>query len=891
MKHYLSHRRSLTGSKVTTTGRSLAVGGEKLHVRGVTYGTFADGAFPPQSQVEQDFTAMAANGFNAVRTYTAPPRWLLDVADAAGLHVMAATPWEQHVTFLDNPRRANSIRDRVAAAVEPCAGHPALLCWAIGNEIPASIARWHGRHRIERFLERLYRTVKAEDPDSLVTYVNYPSTEYLDLSFTDLVCFNVFLESEEAFDSYLARLQNIAGNRPLLVTEAGLDSRRNGEDAQADALAWQIRRSFATGAAGVFVFSWTDEWHRGGADIADWDFGIVDRERRPKRALTAVRDAFSEAPFPGDGPWSRISVVVCSHDGERTLERCLDRVRALRYPDFELIVVNDGSGDATAEIARQHDARLIDIDHAGLGAARNQGLRAATGEIIAYLDDDAHPDPDWLYYLAAAFADGSYAAVGGPNIPPPDQTLVASCVAGAPGGPTHVLVTDREAEHVPGCNMAFRKSILEKVGGFDPRFRVAGDDVDICWRLQEAGFTVGFSAGAVVLHERRSSVRSYVRQQYEYGKAETLLARKWPSRYNRGGYLRWTGRIYGRGGGPPVRARSRRIHYGQWGTALFQSVYQPAPSLLSSVVLMPESYVVLAALAMLSLLSLLWSPLLFAIPVLALGGSAVLLSALAGSGAQHAAAGGGSRLGRTQRRALTALLSMLQPAARLAGRARLALAPGRRRVTFEARVPRPRTVTVWSERWRSHESRLSDIERGLIDAKCAVRTGGPFDRWDFEVRTRALGTIRLRTTLEEHGRGRQLLRVRAWPHVRRTVLAAFLALVVMAVGAWADDAMAPAALMSVAALSLAGLALRGFGVTMGMSLCVVEEQVDGDERDESDPVLAGVHGPLDSIEAELSWERARRRGNGDVSRGANGGSARPRRRSPVRVNELPETER
>src|SRR5207249_5771317 len=83
--------------------------------------------------------------------------------------------------------------------------------------------------KVERYLERLYRIVKEEDPDGLVTYVNYPTTEYLRLPFLDFVCFNVYLESQHRFEAYLARLQNIAGDRPLLMSELGLDALRNGE--------------------------------------------------------------------------------------------------------------------------------------------------------------------------------------------------------------------------------------------------------------------------------------------------------------------------------------------------------------------------------------------------------------------------------------------------------------------------------------------------------------------------------------------------------------------------------------------------------------------------------------------------------------------------------------
>ena len=174
-------------------------------------------------------------------------------------------------------KRSPPLHDWFEKKVRGVAGHPALLCYALGNEIPAPVARWMGGKRIERYLHRLYRAVKAEDPDSIVTYVNYPSTEYLRLPFLDVVSFNVYLESEDRFRAYLARLQNIAGDRPLVMSEIGLDALRNGEEHQARVLDWQIRASYAAGCAGVVVFSWTDEWHRAGAEVEDLGF----RHHRP----------------------------------------------------------------------------------------------------------------------------------------------------------------------------------------------------------------------------------------------------------------------------------------------------------------------------------------------------------------------------------------------------------------------------------------------------------------------------------------------------------------------------------------------------------------------------------------------------------------------------------
>ena len=233
--------------------------------------------------------------------------------------------------------------------------------------------------------------------------------------------------------------------------------------------------------------------------------------------------------------------MVCSYNGGATIRDCLEGLRRLDYPDFEIIVVNDGSTDATGAIAAEYDVRLISTENRGLSSARNTGLEAATGEIVAYTDDDARPDAHWLKYIAHAFMTTDHAAMGGPNIPPADDPPLAEVVANAPGGPLHVLLDDQLAEHVPGCNIAFRRQALLAIGGFDPVYRAAGDDVDACWRIQQQGWTIGFHAGAMVWHHRRASIRMYWKQQQGYGKAEALLERKWPERYNALGHLAWMG--------------------------------------------------------------------------------------------------------------------------------------------------------------------------------------------------------------------------------------------------------------------------------------------------------------------------------------------------------------
>src|SRR6185312_12258049 len=109
----------------------------------------------------------------------------------------------------------------------------AALMFAVGNEIPPAIVRWHGHRAIERFLRELYDDVKSAAPESLLTYVNFPPTDYLDLDWFDLCAFNVYLHREADLRAYLARLQHRAGRKPLLLAEAGGDSLREGLDGQA----------------------------------------------------------------------------------------------------------------------------------------------------------------------------------------------------------------------------------------------------------------------------------------------------------------------------------------------------------------------------------------------------------------------------------------------------------------------------------------------------------------------------------------------------------------------------------------------------------------------------------------------------------------------------------
>jgi GT2 family glycosyltransferase len=808
-------------------GKFLFIGAQKYWVKGVTYGTFrprANGTdYPSVAQLDSDFAAMADNGINTVRVYTVPPRELLDAAQRHGLRVMVGLPWEQHILFLDGDHPGN-IEQRVREAARSCAGHPALLCLAIGNEIPPSIVRWYGKRRIEEFLHRLYHVVKSEDPQALVTYVNFPTTEYLELPFLDLFCFNVYLEQQERFEAYLARLQNLAGERPLLMAEIGLDSQRNGAAAQAQSLAWQIRSAFASGCAGAFIFAWTDEWWRGGFEIEDWDFGLVTRERQPKPALAAVRDGFAAVPFPADMPWPKVSVVICTYNGSRTIGDTLEALAHIEYPDVEVICVNDGSTDNVPQIVAEYPfVRLISTENRGLSAARNTGWQQATGEIVAYIDDDAYPDPHWLHYLAYTFMTTDFVGVGGPNIAPPNDGPIADCVYNAPGGPVHVLLSDREAEHIPGCNMAFRRDALAAIDGFDVRYRAAGDDVDVCWRLQENGGKIGFHAAAMDWHHRRNSVKMYWKQQQGYGKAEALLEEKWPQKYNAMGHLTWAGRLYGKGLTEALRARRWYIYGGSRGNAPFQSLYAPGPGLWSSLPLMPEWYLAIISLALISLLGLSWPPLLWAIPLLALAIAAPIGQAILSALRAEFPSQWPSAWQRAKLRALTALLHLMQPAARLKGRIVHGLTPWRRRIDTAPADPLPRTLTRWSETWRAPESWLDDIEQQLTAQRLPLRRGGDYDLWDLELRGGLFASMRLRLGVEEHGGGKQQLRFRLWPRFPVTATLATAILAGLGISALAAQAWIAGIGLTLAAGLLLARALQDAALATGVLRSAMDE--------------------------------------------------------------------
>ena len=554
-------------------GKFFCSGDEVIFLKSVTFGPFPAGSFPDEG-ICQLRAIREELGANAIRVYEIPTLLFMHECARYGLRVFITLPWSQHVDFTKETGVLAGADQLLLETINRFRGHPALGGYFIGNEIETTLVRWMGKRQVLEQLERLIDLGHANDPGALFAYANYPSTEYLLPRNQDFVAFNLYLEDRESLAAYLRRLQNLSGDKPLLISEFGVDSSTHGEEKQAEMLNWHVEEACRAGAAGTTVFAWSDLWQRGGNTIEEYSFGMRRRDQSSKPAMARLKAKWSPLQRGSDElpleTTPKMSVIVCSYRGSATLVECLDFLANLDYPDLELLLVNDGSDQRVSELVASYGGiREIAIPHLGLSAARNVGAEEATGDIFVYTDDDCIVEPDWLRWIAHQFASGdSIGCAGGPNIPPVPASAKAALIAAAPGGPTHVLLTDSKAEHLPGCNFAVRRDVFAKVGGFNPVFRTAGDDVDFCWRVLEAGYDLGFHAAAFVWHHRRFTFRTYFRQQLGYGKAEAMLMPMHRDRFKGLGGAVWKGQVYT--SRSPVNSF---VYHGQYGYEPFQLIY------------------------------------------------------------------------------------------------------------------------------------------------------------------------------------------------------------------------------------------------------------------------------------------------------------------------------
>jgi cellulose synthase/poly-beta-1,6-N-acetylglucosamine synthase-like glycosyltransferase len=218
--------------------------------------------------------------------------------------------------------------------------------------------------------------------------------------------------------------------------------------------------------------------------------------------------------------------VVPVRNGEAAIAECIEALLSQDYPaeQRQIVVVDNGSRDRTAEIARTYPVTCVSEPRRGVSNARNCGIRAASGELIALLDGDCIPEPGWLRELVAPFEDPEVGCVGGELVHGALTTAAERQSARILGNwQRHAISAD--PPYVVTANAALRRSALEGVNGFDPRMTRA-QDVDLGLRLSEHGVEIAYREGARAAHRHPSTQRAFLRQQLGWAYGAGLLEAK-----------------------------------------------------------------------------------------------------------------------------------------------------------------------------------------------------------------------------------------------------------------------------------------------------------------------------------------------------------------------------
>ncbi|MCB2075453.1 MAG: glycosyltransferase [Novosphingobium sp.] len=233
-----------------------------------------------------------------------------------------------------------------------------------------------------------------------------------------------------------------------------------------------------------------------------------------------------------------VTVVVVARNEEAKIADCLGSLGVQDYPDFSVILVDDGSTDATVAKARATlpDLKVISSPTRSISRNRDIGWQAARSEYVAFLDADCIAPRDWLSRLMhAALATGA-AAVGGGNRPPSGESahydalgLMLATFLGSRGSVQGQVPTrGRFVDHLPGLNVMYRTDALQLVGGYDPRFARMGEDEDLSHRLTDLGLKLYATPDATVIHRQRADLASWARNMRGYGRGRTWLVHRHP---------------------------------------------------------------------------------------------------------------------------------------------------------------------------------------------------------------------------------------------------------------------------------------------------------------------------------------------------------------------------
>ena len=223
-----------------------------------------------------------------------------------------------------------------------------------------------------------------------------------------------------------------------------------------------------------------------------------------------------------------VSVVVAARNAASTLAACLASLHRLDYPNVEILVVNDGSTDETASVARAGGVRVIDIDTPGRGpsAARNLGVGAAASELVAFIDADCMAPVSWLSHLVTALADSDAVGAGGGqrNIVVGSDREASALdaffrAASVVADYTRRADRPRVVAHIASCNALYRRNVFVEAGGLREGL-FPGEDTEFDYRLHRSGHRLLLVPGAEVEHRRPGSMAWFARWMRQYGRAQ-----------------------------------------------------------------------------------------------------------------------------------------------------------------------------------------------------------------------------------------------------------------------------------------------------------------------------------------------------------------------------------
>ena len=230
----------------------------------------------------------------------------------------------------------------------------------------------------------------------------------------------------------------------------------------------------------------------------------------------------------------RASVIIPAYNAESVLPRCLKALESQTIPSdqYEVIVVDDGSTDKTAELAQKGGARILRLEHEGPAAARNAGAQIARADILVFTDADCEPAPDFLEHILEPF--GAPIVSGARGVYRTQQKSLIARFVQLEYEERFQRIAKVEKEHgtvdaLDTSYAAYRRDVFIAAGGFDTRFlHAAVEDHELSFRLAREGHVFRFVPTAVVYHEHVDSLTRYARRKFKIGFWKAFLAKQYP---------------------------------------------------------------------------------------------------------------------------------------------------------------------------------------------------------------------------------------------------------------------------------------------------------------------------------------------------------------------------